>query len=119
MDAMWRLVFIDGREVVAHSPTSFFEALRQGEPNAPADLGRYLDLLRSRGQIGFDVNLDVGPPGAGIDARCVHALASLLSHGWVRPPARNVLVGGALLGEATETPDASMPWAIAREAAIR
>jgi hypothetical protein len=51
MDATWRLVLIDGREVVSDSPRSFFEALRQGEPNAPADLGRYLELVRSRGAL--------------------------------------------------------------------
>ena len=84
MEALRRFVFIDGREVAADSPASFFEALRHGEPNAPLDLGRYLDLLRSRGAIGFGVDLDVGAPGAAIGDRCTRALLSLMSHGWVR-----------------------------------
>ena len=84
MQAQQRFVFIDGREVAADSPASLFEALRRGEPNAPADLGRYLDLLRSRGCLGFGVDLDVGSAGAAIAERCARALLSLMSHGWVR-----------------------------------
>jgi len=84
METVRRFVFIDGREVAANSPASFFEALRQGEPNAPLDLGRYLDLLRSRGWLGFGVDLDVGRSGAAISDRCMRALLSLMSHGWVR-----------------------------------
>jgi hypothetical protein len=88
MDAIRWLVFIDGREVAAQSPTSFFEALRQSEPNAPPDLGRYLDLLRSRGAIGFGVSFDVGRAEAAIGDRCLRALASLIRHGWVRASSR-------------------------------
>jgi hypothetical protein len=84
MDAIRGLVFVDGREVAAQSPASFLEALRQGAPSAPADLGRYLDLLRSRGALGFGVALDVGRSDEQIGERCLHALSSLVSHGWVR-----------------------------------
>jgi hypothetical protein len=90
MDPVWRLEFMDGREIAARSPASFFEALRQDEPNVPADLGRYLDQLRSRGSLGFGVDLDVGHPGAEINDRCTHALSSLIAHGWVRLSTRCV-----------------------------
>jgi hypothetical protein len=108
MAPVWHLVFMDGREVVARSAASFFEALRQDEPNAPADLGRYLDQLRSRGSIGFGVDLDVGYPGAEIDDRCTHALSSLIAHGWVRLSTRRTVPCVASQGEeamASETLD--------------
>jgi hypothetical protein len=110
MDALWHLVFMDGRHVAAQSPVSFFEALREGEPNAPADLGHYLDRLRSRGAIGFGVNLDVGSPGAGLDARCVHALSSLISHGWVRPSARGAFADHVPTDGAEDALDVLDPW---------
>jgi hypothetical protein len=106
MDPAWHLVFMDGREVVARSPASFFEALRQDEPNVPADLGRYLDQLRSRGSLGFGVDLDVGHPGAEINDRCTHALSSLIAHGWVRLSTRRTVLCAAPEDEsamATET----------------
>ena len=76
--------FIDGREIEATSAVSFFEKLRDGECVPPHDLGRYLDLIRSRGALIFGVDLDVGFRGADIRIRCQRALASLISHGWVR-----------------------------------
>ncbi len=77
-------VYLDGREIEASSPREVFEALRTGEPGAPADLGRHLDLLYSRGILMFSVVLDVGATDGDLDARCRQALASLLRHGWLR-----------------------------------
>jgi len=79
-----QFTFIDGREVVAPSAVAFFEKLRDTEYLPPHDLGRYLDLIRSRGALIFGVDLDVGVRGADIRIRCQRALASLIRHGWVR-----------------------------------
>jgi hypothetical protein len=76
--------FIDGREVEAASAVMFFEKLRDTECFPPHDLGRYLDLIRSRGFLVFGVDLDVGVRGADIRVRCQRALASLIRQGWVR-----------------------------------
>ena len=76
--------FIDGREVEATSAVMFFEKLRDGECMPPHDLGRYLDLIRSRGFLAFGVDLDVGIRGSDIRIRCQRALASLIRQGWVR-----------------------------------
>jgi hypothetical protein len=75
---------MDGREILACSPVEVFERLRDREHVPPAELGRYLDLLRSRGAIGFGVDLDVGLPDQGIERRCERAMASLMNHGWLR-----------------------------------
>ncbi|MBI3932898.1 MAG: hypothetical protein HY317_05740 [Acidobacteria bacterium] len=82
-----RFVFIDGREVEADSPVALLEALRGSEHLPPATLDRYLDLLHSRGALGFGLRLDVGAPGEAIEARCHRALGSLIAFGWVRPVA--------------------------------
>src|SRR5438477_531909 len=77
-------VFLDGREIAASTPRGVIEALRAAEPEAPADLGRYLAMLAIRAAIVFDIALDVGAPGADIDVRCRHTLSSMLAHGWLR-----------------------------------
>jgi hypothetical protein len=79
-----QFTFIDGREVEAPSAVAFFERLRETEHLPPQDLGRYLDLIRSRGALIFGVDLDVGTKGADIRIRCQRALGSLIRHGWVR-----------------------------------
>lgn len=79
-----RFIYVDGREIEAGSAMEFFEKLREGETLPPADLGRYLDLIHSRGLLGFGVNLDLGARGGEIASRCQRALASLINHGWVR-----------------------------------
>jgi hypothetical protein len=76
--------FHDGREVTASSPVHLFEKLKQQEYLPPAELGRYLDLLRSRAALAFGIDLDVGGHDLDIVARCQQALASLVAHGWVR-----------------------------------
>jgi hypothetical protein len=76
--------FMDGREVEAGSAVTFFERLRDTECLPPHDLGRYLDLIRSRGALIFGVDLDVGMKGGDIHLRCQRALVSLIRHGWVR-----------------------------------
>jgi hypothetical protein len=89
-----RFTWITGQQIEADSATSFFEALRQTETVPPPDLGRYLDLIRSRGALGFGVELDVGVPGTDIRTRCRRALASLMRHGWVRVGRDGVRTGG-------------------------
>ncbi len=92
-----RFRFVDGREIEAASPMDFFEKLRQGEANAPSDLGRYLDTLQRRGRLVFGVDLDVGSPGLDRATRCQIALASLMSHGWIRVDSRPIVPGPRLL----------------------
>jgi hypothetical protein len=75
---------MDGREICAAAAREFFERLREGEAMPPADLGRYLDLLHSRGMLALGIDLDVGPPTAEIGDRCQRAIASMISHGWIR-----------------------------------
>ncbi len=78
-------VYLDGREVEGSSPRGVLEALRDGDAAAPPhDLGRFLDLVSSRGALMFSVTLEVGEPGADLDGRCRQALASLIQHGWLR-----------------------------------
>lgn len=81
--------FLDGREVEAVSPLDFFEKLRRSERVPPGDLARYLDLIRSRGLLGFGVQLDVGAPGTDIESRCGTAFWSLASQGWLRQVSRD------------------------------
>jgi hypothetical protein len=76
--------FVDGREVRAETPVELFEGLRRGEPLAPIELGRYLDLLRSRGWLGFGIDIEVGAAGEDITRRCQIAFESLVLHGWIR-----------------------------------
>ncbi len=92
-----RFQFFDGREIEAASPVVFFEKLQEGEPRAPRDLARFLDVLRIRGRLVFGVDLDVGPPGAEITIRCQIALSSLMSHGWIRVDSRPMTPGPRLL----------------------
>ncbi|HLA79032.1 MAG TPA: hypothetical protein VJU18_15755 [Vicinamibacteria bacterium] len=92
-----RFRFVDGREIEAASPMGFFEKLRQGEANAPVDLGRYLDTLQRRGRLIFGVELEVGPPQVDVATRCQIALASLMSHGWIRVDSRPIAPGPRLL----------------------
>jgi hypothetical protein len=77
-------VYLDGREIRGCSPREVLEALREGEPASPVDLGRFLDLVYSRAALTFSIALDVGDPRASLDARCRAALASLVQHGWLR-----------------------------------
>ncbi|PYQ40423.1 MAG: hypothetical protein DMF77_18440 [Acidobacteria bacterium] len=78
-------VYLDGREVEGSSPRQVLEALRDGDVAAPPhDLGRFLDLVSSRGALTFSVTLEVGEPGADLDGRCRQALTSLIQHGWLR-----------------------------------
>ena len=50
-------VFLDGREIAASTPRGVIEALRAAEPEAPADLGRYLAMLAIRaGEAAFLVS---------------------------------------------------------------
>jgi len=79
-------VYLDGREVKGSSARGVLEALRDGDAAAapPHDLGRFLDLVSSRGALTFSVTLEVGEPGADLDGRCRQALASLIQHGWLR-----------------------------------
>lgn len=93
-----RFVFMDGREVDAASAVGFFDALRRTERSGPADLERYLELLRSRAGLFYGVDLDVGPPGLDLATRCQAALSALMSHGWVRvKPERASASGPRLL----------------------
>jgi hypothetical protein len=80
---LW-FTYVDGREIAAASPRAVMESLRAGDTSAPEDLGRFLDLLRSRGQRAFAHVLDVGAPGDDLDLRCRTALVSLIRHGWLR-----------------------------------
>ena len=89
-----RFTLLTGQDIDADSAVSFFQALRLTETVPPPDLPRYLDLIRSRGALGFGVDLDVGIPGTDISARCRQALASLIRHGWVRLGSRGVRTGG-------------------------
>jgi hypothetical protein len=89
-----RFTWITGKDVEADSAVSFFEALRTTETVPTPDLARFLDLIRSRGALGFGVDLDVGVPGTDVATRCRRALASLILHGWVRISARGVQTGG-------------------------
>ncbi|HEU0107218.1 MAG TPA: hypothetical protein VFT38_13660 [Vicinamibacteria bacterium] len=78
-------VYLDGREVEGSSPRQVLEALRDGDAAAPPrDLGRFLDLVSSRGALTFSVTLEVGEPGADLNGRCRQALTSLIQHGWLR-----------------------------------
>ena len=79
-----RFAFFDGREVEAASAVGFFEALRRTERSPPAELARYLELLRGRAGIFYGVDLDVGRPDVDLATRCQAALSALMSHGWVR-----------------------------------
>jgi hypothetical protein len=62
----------------------FFMDLRDNEWDPPADLGRYLDLLRSRAMLIFGADIDVGFAGESVIRRCRRALRSLMLRGWVR-----------------------------------
>ena len=77
-------VYVDGREIEGSSPREVLEALRAGESNAPADVGRFLDLVYTRAALTFSIALDVGDPRASLEARCRVALTSLIQHGWLR-----------------------------------
>jgi len=95
-----RFTLMDGREICASSAEEFFERLREGEALPPADMGRYLDLLHSRGFLVLGVEIDVGTRSLEIHKRCERAMASLINHGWVRvSDGRAMLVGrGGALG---------------------
>ncbi len=80
---LW-FTYVDGREIVATSPRAAMESLRVGDTSAPEDLGRFLDMLRIRGQRAFAQVLDVGAPGDDLDLRCRKALVTLIRHGWLR-----------------------------------
>ena len=92
-----RFAFMDGREVEAASAVGFFEALRSTERSPPAELERYLELLRGRAGIFYGVDLDVGHAGVDLAARCQAALSALMSHGWVRVKAARPAAGGPQL----------------------
>jgi hypothetical protein len=78
-------VYLDGREVEGSSPRQVLEALRDGDAAAPPhDLGRFLDLVSTRGALTLSATLEVGEPGADLDRRCRQALTSLIQHGWLR-----------------------------------
>jgi len=65
MNRSLSFVYLDGREVEGSSPRGVLEALRDGDAAAPPhDLGRFLDLVSSRGALTFSVTLEVGEPGA-------------------------------------------------------
>jgi hypothetical protein len=98
MANMRRFVFFDGREVDAASPVGFFEALRRTERSPPAELARYLELMRGRAGVFYGVDLDVGPPHLDVATRCQTTLSALMSHGWVRVKAeRHARAGPQLL----------------------
>ena len=78
-----RYLFRDGRTIEADGPVELFEKLRRTEPLAPADLGRYLDLLRSRSVIGLGRDVDVGTGKLSLETRCHLALGSLSAAGWL------------------------------------
>ena len=80
---LW-FTYVDGREIVAATPREALESLRAGDASAPADLGRFLDLLAARAELAFAHRLDVGLPGDDLDLRCRMALVSLTQHGWLR-----------------------------------
>ncbi len=82
---MRRFRFLDGRIVSASSPLVFFESLRLEESMATPDLDSYLEIIRSRGDLGFGLDLDVGRRGELLGDRCARAFASLIAAGWVRP----------------------------------
>jgi hypothetical protein len=92
-----RFVFFDGREVDAASALGFFEALRRTERSPPAQLERYLELLRARAGVFYGVDLDVGRAGLDVATRCEAALSALMSHGWVRVKTDRRAVGGPQL----------------------
>jgi hypothetical protein len=81
--SLW-FTYVDGREIAAASPRAAMESLRAGDASAPEDLGRFLDLLRIRGERAFAHVLDVGAPGDDLDLRCRKAVVSLTRHGWLR-----------------------------------
>ncbi len=83
MASDYRFHFMDGRLIQAPTALSFFDRLRRSEIVPPPDVGRYLDLLRSRALIGLGVNLDVGTTGVNLEQRCRRALQSLARRGWV------------------------------------
>lgn len=80
---LW-FTYVDGREIAAASPRAVLESLRAGDPSAPQDLGRFLDMLRIRGELAFAHSLDVGGATDDIDLRCRRAVVSLIHHGWLR-----------------------------------
>ena len=80
---LW-FTYVDGREIAAASPREVMESLRAGDTSGPEDLGRFLDLLATRGERAFAHVLDVGAPGDELDLRCRKALVSLIQHGWLR-----------------------------------
>lgn len=88
---------MDGREVDAASAVGFFEALRRTERSPPAQLDRYLELLRVRAGIFYDVDFDVGHPALDVAIRCQAALSALMSHGWVRVKSERHAAGGPRL----------------------
>lgn len=71
-------------ELDAGAAVDMIEDLRRSELEGPAELNRYLDLLRSRAALLFGVDLDVGSPEAGTLERCCRTVSSLLRHGWAR-----------------------------------
>lgn len=81
---MLRLQSLDGQQIDADSAVGMFEQLRAGEYLPPEDLGRYLDLLRSRACLAFGVDLDVGSAAMPLRQRCWRALISLVDSGWLR-----------------------------------
>jgi hypothetical protein len=80
---LW-FTYVDGREIAAASPREVMESLRAGDTSGPEDLGRFLDVLRIRGERAFAHVLDVGAAGDDLDLRCRKALVSLVEHGWLR-----------------------------------
>lgn len=92
-----RFVFFDGREVDAASALGFFEALRRTERSPPAQLDRYLELLRGRAGIFYGVDLDIGRADFDIATRCQAALSALMAHGWVRVKPERRAAGGPQL----------------------
>lgn len=90
----------------------FFADLRENEWDPPADLGRYLDLLHSRAQLIFRVDLDVGFAGESVIRRCRRALRSLMKRGWVRiARGREVVCLGPGLQRAEARKPPSGQWA--------
>jgi hypothetical protein len=75
----------DGISALAVDPgdaVDFIEDLRQSEYDPPSEVGRYLDLLRSRAKLIFDAELDTGWPGMSDVERCQRAVLSLMRHRW-------------------------------------
>jgi len=78
-----RVLFLDGREVVVASLEGFAR-LRERERVPTEDLGRHLDLIRSRGSRSWGLRVGVGESGQRLERRCEKPVTRLLDHGWLR-----------------------------------